>query len=333
MRVFTAEPFFDPGNEGLRHLPEGPRQLRDGRLGWVAIEHGPHSHHGSLNILDLATRVNETHVVEGLPGFFAETTDPGVFLIGLDRELVLYSLGQRKLTRTGHVCSPNPGVTINDGMAIEGGLLFGTKHLTFRERVAASYWYHSATRETKEIRHGEICANGKFLFNGNQLVDIDSFDRTVELLEVDWQNATTKKVRTIADYRETNLFPDGLRPTPDGRSVIVAFYNPDPAEYGVARQFSIADGSVEAEWRFPGSPRVTCPEWVRVNGEVKLLFTTAVEGMPEERRADAPHAGWLFLAEALTPAMAIGCAVILLGTALATGVLAPRWLTPAAKAR
>lgn len=34
--------------------------------------------------------------------------------------------------------------------------------------------------------------------------------------------------------------------------------------------------------------------------------------------------GWLFLAEPLTPAMAVGCGVILLGTALATGVLAPR---------
>lgn len=34
--------------------------------------------------------------------------------------------------------------------------------------------------------------------------------------------------------------------------------------------------------------------------------------------------GWLFLAEALTGAMAAGCAVILFGTALATGVLAPR---------
>ncbi len=34
--------------------------------------------------------------------------------------------------------------------------------------------------------------------------------------------------------------------------------------------------------------------------------------------------GWLFLAEPLTGAMAAGCAVILLGTALATGVLAPR---------
>jgi drug/metabolite transporter (DMT)-like permease len=33
--------------------------------------------------------------------------------------------------------------------------------------------------------------------------------------------------------------------------------------------------------------------------------------------------GWVFLGEPLTPAMAIGCAVILFGTALATGVLAP----------
>jgi drug/metabolite transporter (DMT)-like permease len=33
--------------------------------------------------------------------------------------------------------------------------------------------------------------------------------------------------------------------------------------------------------------------------------------------------GWLFLAEALTAAMVAGCAVILLGTALATGVLKP----------
>lgn len=43
--------------------------------------------------------------------------------------------------------------------------------------------------------------------------------------------------------------------------------------------------------------------------------------------------GWLFLAESLTPAMAIGCAVILLGTALATGVLAPRGLASAASPR
>lgn len=41
--------------------------------------------------------------------------------------------------------------------------------------------------------------------------------------------------------------------------------------------------------------------------------------------------GWLFLGEPLTAAMAVGCAVILLGTALATGVIAPR--VPAALRR
>lgn len=35
--------------------------------------------------------------------------------------------------------------------------------------------------------------------------------------------------------------------------------------------------------------------------------------------------GWLFLAERPTGAMALGCAVILLGTGLATGVLKPAW--------
>ncbi|MBL8306642.1 MAG: DMT family transporter [Rubrivivax sp.] len=35
--------------------------------------------------------------------------------------------------------------------------------------------------------------------------------------------------------------------------------------------------------------------------------------------------GWLLLGEAPTPTMLAGCAVILLGTALATGLLVPRW--------
>jgi drug/metabolite transporter (DMT)-like permease len=33
--------------------------------------------------------------------------------------------------------------------------------------------------------------------------------------------------------------------------------------------------------------------------------------------------GWVVLGEAITPAMLLGCAIILLGTALTTGVLAP----------
>lgn len=43
--------------------------------------------------------------------------------------------------------------------------------------------------------------------------------------------------------------------------------------------------------------------------------------------------GWMFLAEALTPAMALGCAVILLGTALATGMLGARRQPPMVRPR
>jgi drug/metabolite transporter (DMT)-like permease len=42
--------------------------------------------------------------------------------------------------------------------------------------------------------------------------------------------------------------------------------------------------------------------------------------------------GWMFLGEALTPAMLLGCAVILVGTGLATGVLKPREWRAAGKA-
>jgi hypothetical protein len=36
---------------------------------------------------------------------------------------------------------------------------------------------------------------------------------------------------------------------------------------------------------------------VRLDGKVKLLFTTAVEGMPPETRRQAPGAGCMYIAD------------------------------------
>jgi sugar lactone lactonase YvrE len=62
-------------------------------------------------------------------------------------------------------------------------------------------------------------------------------------------------------------------------------------------QIRVADGQVLGEWLIPGSPRVTCPEFVEMEGAVKLVFTTAVEGMPEQIRRIAPGAGCLYIAD------------------------------------
>ena len=88
-----------------------------------------------------------------------------------------------------------------------------------------------------------------------------------------------------------------MRPSPDGASVIVAYYNPAEIADGLAEQIRISDGVVLAQWIVPGSPRVTCPEFVRLEGKVKLLFTTAVEGMSAAGRQRAPGAGWLYIAD------------------------------------
>ena len=50
-------------------------------------------------------------------------------------------------------------------------------------------------------------------------------------------------------------------------------------------------------WHTEGSPQVTCPQWLRVEGRAALVLTTAVEHMPPERLERCPNAGALFVAD------------------------------------
>jgi sugar lactone lactonase YvrE len=302
--LIRAIPFFDPGAEDLRFLPECPRVLQNypggqSVLGWVAIQHGPDSTSGSIHVLDLETRRDIRHDLPGRPGFFVETAAPGVVLIGLERRLILYDLVRRVVEETGIEVTTEPRVIINDGIAISGGLIFGTKDLAFKQEIAAAYHFDGRSRRLRELKRGQICSNGKYFFyEGAQafLADIDSPRKTVVLYELDLNSSTADEGRIIADFRSQPAFPDGMRVTPDGRSLMVAFYDPGSPACGVARQVSLLTGTIEEEWELPGSPRVTCPEFVRVGGRVMLLFTTAVEGMPPNLRQHAPHAGCFFLA-------------------------------------
>jgi sugar lactone lactonase YvrE len=91
-------------------------------------------------------------------------------------------------------------------------------------------------------------------------------------------------------------FPDGMCDCGDG-TVIVAFYNPDFAEAGRAVRFNLTTGEAVEEWTTPGSPRVTCPLLVKRTDGVKLILTTATEGMPADMRAKCANAGCLFIAD------------------------------------
>src|SRR4051794_8628706 len=121
-----ARPFFRPESDELRFLPECPRVI-GGALLWISIQYAADRPQGGLNVLDLGTLKNVHHPLPGRPGFFIETANPGVLLIGLERRLVLYDLARAEITETLAQVTEDPRVIINDGIAMPGGAIFGTK--------------------------------------------------------------------------------------------------------------------------------------------------------------------------------------------------------------
>jgi sugar lactone lactonase YvrE len=305
MNRFVAEHFFDPGSEELRYLPEGPRVLQNypgggAILGWVAIQHGADRQEGSVNLLDLKSGRNTSVPIAGRPGFFAETTRPGVLLVGMERRLVYFDLLSGRLEETGIEVSDHERIIINDGLAVEGGVLFGTKHLDFNQPIAALYFYDSAKHSVHTVMGGQLCSNGKYLrrdSDGATLIDIDSIPKTIGRYRLDASLKQVLEQSLVVPPDSHPGFPDGLRPAADGECVVVAFFNTEAVADGAARQIRLRDGAVLSEWKIPGSPRVTCPEFVELDGKVKVVFTTATEGMPADIRRIAPGAGHFYIAD------------------------------------
>ena len=172
-----ARSFFRPVAEELSYLPECPRAIGDNLL-WISIQYAADQPQGGINVLHLPSRENRHHPLPGRPGCrlqppevwcatsCAGTADPGVLLVGMERSLVLFDLKRAEVIETLAHLPEDERVIINDGIAIPGGAIFGTKHLEFSQPVAALYHYDSATREARELRGGQTCSNGKYLHDG-----------------------------------------------------------------------------------------------------------------------------------------------------------------------
>ncbi len=301
MLTYTADVLFDPADEGLRHLPEGPIDLGGGRFSWIGIQHGPDARSGSLNLFDLATRENRSIPLAGRPGFALPAGEPDRFFIGLERRLVLFDVESgTEETLADDIDADVEGTIINDGVACESGLLFGAKELTFTTKTAGLYFWRAADRQLFRLRDDQICSNGKVVRRQNgdvRYLDIDTPTKQVVEYVLDIESGTQSQPRTVLELGELPFFPDGMIGSPDGEGVIISFYNPAEAPCGETRWYDVKTGACRAVWRTPGSPRATCPLLIEQAGKMRLVITTAVEGMPADQRARAPHAGCLFIAE------------------------------------
>lgn len=303
--IIDAEVLFRPDSPELRFLPEGPYSLGSGRFSWVAIQHGAASVVGSINVFDVASGSNQSWPLPGRPGFAFPTDRPGVFVAGVEREVGLFDTATGRWTPfVEQVDAHVSNTIINDAVVYDGNLIFGCKELEFRTPKAGLYMWRRRDQQLLQLRSDQICSNGKAIIStsdGLFLFDIDSCTKRIVRCRIDLEAGTVTDEQTVVDLTAEPVFPDGMILTPDENSLIVALYDPGDPEAGQARQYSLADGSLQRIWRCPGSPRVTCPQLLEHDGSVWLLLTTAVEHMPDEQQARHPAAGSLFIARTEFP--------------------------------
>ena len=298
MRTIDAELLFRPGTANLEFLPEGPYSLGQGRMSWVAIQYAPDDLRGALNIFDTNTGTNQSYELPGRPGFAFPTSQPNVFVIGMERSIVLFDLEQG-ITETlvEGIDDGVEGTIINDGVLFEHGIVFGCKDTAFETSKAGLYFFRRRDHRLFTLRTDQLCSNGKFIgqLEGDsyELFDIDTPTKKVVRYVLDIETGELSEPTTAINLNHEAAFPDGMIQVPGRRSVIIAMFNPEAADQGHAKQFSLATGEVEAVWQVPESPQVTCPQVIETPDGMRLVLTTAAENMSPEKRAAHANAGYV----------------------------------------
>jgi sugar lactone lactonase YvrE len=225
-----------------------------------------------------------------------------VVLVGVEKQLRVCDLAEGTWSEPlATIPDDIPRTIINDGEVVPGGkaVVFGTKDTQFKEPIAHLYLWTVDDNRLTVLADKQTCSNGKVFrtdARGLILYDIDTPTKKVVRYRLDVATRTATPDGTAIDLADQVGFPDGMCDCGDG-TVIIAFYNPDHADAGKAIRFNLATGRGVEEWTTPGSPRVTCPLLVQRPGGVKLILTTATEGMPAEMRERCPNAGCLFIAD------------------------------------
>jgi len=290
---------------GSYYLGEGPREVvieGSPELAWVDIQTGENAKTGTIQRHPLTGGLDRKFPAPGRPGFMIPIAGSNRVLVGVEKNLQICDLVSGDWGKPlAPIPDEHPRTIINDGQVVPGGnaIVFGTKDTQFKDPIANLYLYTVDDNRVSVLADKQKCSNGKvFMSNegGLFLFDIDTPTRKVARYRLDVAARRATPDGVAVDVANQVGFPDGMCDCGDG-TAIIAFYNPDYAEAGRAVRFDLSTGKAIEEWTTPGSPRVTCPLLIKRPDGVKLILTTAIEGMPADMRAKCPNAGCLFIAD------------------------------------
>lgn len=304
MKSTTSKPFVAFEDNEDRFLPEGPRSITlQGReaLMWVNIQTDVDALRGAIHLRFWDDGEEGLWYLRGRPGFVLPTDRPGIVIVGMEKEIGTLDLETNEFQALATIPDDNPRTIINDGEIVPGGkaIVFGTKDTQFKDPLGHLFLFTLEDSAITVLADKQICSNGKTFAvdeKGVVLYDIDSPTRTISRYRFDGAAREAMFDGIAIDLRNTDGFPDGMCSVGDG-TVIVAFYNPSPVFAGRAIRFDLLSGKALEEWSTPAAPRVTCPLLVARPEGVKLILTTATEGMPVADFTASPQSGNLFLAD------------------------------------
>jgi sugar lactone lactonase YvrE len=300
--MHTAHVLVNFDNEEDRFLPEGPRAVtlfHREAIVWVNIQTAADATRGAIHAYFFDNGERRRWQMPARPGFVFPTDAPNTLLVGMEKAIGTLNLATGLWTPFAKLPDTNPRTIINDGEIVPGGraIVFGTKDTLFQYPIAHLYLFTLRDHQLSVLAPGQTCSNGKvFSGDGSKLFDIDTPKMTVVQYAFDVNARTLTPTREAIDLRDREDFPDGMCDVGDG-TVIIAFYNPRRGGHGVADRFDLSTGKFLEVWETPDSPRVTCPLLTKRNDKMKLILTTATEGMSPQLRAEARHAGNLFITD------------------------------------
>ncbi len=304
MRSTPARPFVTADDDEDRFLPEGPRAVTVGgrdAVAWVNIQTAADATRGAVHLRFWDDGELAVHNLPSRPGFIAPTDRPGVLLVGMGKEVGTLDLETNEFVPLAAIPDDSPRTIINDGDVVPGGkaVVFGTKDTKFEGPIAHLYLFTVDDAKISVLRDGQVCSNGKVFARdakGLVLFDIDTPTKTVARYRLDVAARAATPDGVAIDLKGEAAFPDGMRDGGNG-TAIVAFYDPAIKPAGRAVRYDLATGAAVEEWTTPGAPRVTCPLLLKRPDGVKLVLTTATEGMPAADFAACPASGDLFIAD------------------------------------
>jgi sugar lactone lactonase YvrE len=300
-----AQVLVTADSEEDRFLPEGPQNVVvRGReaLAWVNIQTASDATRGAVHLRFWDNGEHRKLAQPARPGFLVPTDQPNVAFVGQGKEVgTLDLLFSGKWVPLARIPDDDPRTIINDGRCVPGGraVVFGTKDVRFQDPIAQLYLFTLDDRRVTLLADGQTCSNGKvFAREGNDLIlfDIDTPRRSVTRYRLDLERRSLEAEGMAVNLQDVEGFPDGMVDAGE-RTAIIAIYNPFHGGAGRALRYDLISGGLMEEWTTPGSSRVTCPLLLDRDDSVKLVLTTAVEGMPKDQRPESPEAGNLFIAD------------------------------------